>query len=1193
MKDENKTKAQLIEGLSALRKRVGELEGGEKWQLVLSRVREEVWKMRDPEDIQEVLVTIRKGLEALGIPFDACDVNIIDPFDLSMRSHLMMPQEQWTGGVERGAQIVQHIWQEGEIAYRRDVAAEDTYGERSHLEEVFGYPVRSVLDVPFSHGTLAVNSTEPNAFSEKDIEILQAMTEVLTEGFQRLEDIQQLQKSEERHRTLFENTTVGTGIADMQGHIIAFNDAMLTPGGYTREDIDTLNNITDLYFDPDEQKRALALVQRQGFLDRYEIQFKRKDGTPYDALLSLRSVQIQEQSCWQAVVEDITQRKEAEKQLKENERLLKAYRHVGQTILSSMNLDEILKILAEQIITAGIFRSLAISLVDEEHQYVEQVLSFCVGENGYDWDIDGSLPRYPLDDKDILAETARTGQMQVAVGWDDRFTLRPGMKRENFNEGHVAYFIPVKQQDRVVAVLATGSTIDEKDEVLHRIESMEPLLDQVAISLNHAKVYQAAQEEIADRKQAEEALKREYRLRDADYAIRLAVASMNVPQDLVRVLAEISNQLTQLGVIHRNISLQIVNEEGTSFFTVGSDISESTDWSELWNEWQCVVQDGKISFRCPLDEELTEGQLREKRTIIDVWKNGTFRYEPCIPDRLDFALPGMSVMDVAFSHGTLALNHQQSNAFGDEDIALLQRLAKIISEGFQRFLDITERKQVEDALREGEERYRHLHESITDGAFVIDRKWRYVMVNDVSANELVKIPKEKLVGKKITEVFEGIEATSFFKTYKRVMESRIADTIVDSFVTGEGRERWYDVRVYPSPEGILCIARDITEHKQMEQELIRLERLRAVGELSAGVSHNLNNILTSVLGPAQLLKRKTDDPELLREVDDIVTSAVRARDLVHQLHLSVRNIEEEPLQPVSIIKVLGEAVQTSRPRWRDETEALGRTIEVLIHGKDVPPIQGTEAGLHDILLNLIFNAVDALPEGGTITIEAQHIGDQVEVVFSDTGKGMEEEVRRKVFEPFFTTKMDIGTGLGLSTVWNTVNGWNGSIAVESEPGEGTTFTLRFPVWTEKVAETPEKAAGALPIHSGRILVVDDDEAVCSLLSRLLGEQHEVETTTDGRQALDRFAPGKYDVAMIDLGMSGMPGDRLLREMRQIDPSVATVLITGWDLPDTDTRVILFDFWVQKPFEDLDEVETVVAQAVKVHDGRMGRGSGAY
>jgi CheY-like chemotaxis protein len=251
---------------------------------------------------------------------------------------------------------------------------------------------------------------------------------------------------------------------------------------------------------------------------------------------------------------------------------------------------------------------------------------------------------------------------------------------------------------------------------------------------------------------------------------------------------------------------------------------------------------------------------------------------------------------------------------------------------------------------------------------------------------------------------------------------------------------------------------------------------------------------------------------------------------------------------------------------------------------DVPLIQGTEAGLHDIFTNLIFNAVDAMPKGGAITLRTETVGSQVQIVFSDTGIGMDEETKLRIFEPFFTTKKDVGSGLGLSTAYNTVIGWGGSIEVDSTPGSGTTFALRFPVWGG--SEAAAESESVLPLSSrGKILVVDDDEAISGLLSRLLGSRHEVEVAADGRQALDRFTAGKYDVTMIDLGMSGMSGDQLVQQLKELDPAVATVLITGWALSEMDTRMFPFDLRLAKPFDDLDEVENVVVQAIELHDER--------
>jgi len=369
--------------------------------------------------------------------------------------------------------------------------------------------------------------------------------------------------------------------------------------------------------------------------------------------------------------------------------------------------------------------------------------------------------------------------------------------------------------------------------------------------------------------------------------------------------------------------------------------------------------------------------------------------------------------------------------------------------------DITEHKKAENALKVNEEFLQTIYAHSDIGIFVLDvlgeGEYRYVGINPVH-ERLTGIRSEEVVGKtpRELECHLGKETIdSIIGHYDACVEKReMVET--ESYVEIEGKGDWWFSRLTPLLDEDGNVYRlvgsriIITERKRVERELVRLERLRAVGELSAGVSHNLNNILTNVLGPAQLLKRKTNDPELLREVDDIVISGLRARDLVRELHLSVRSTGEESLHPIAVDSVAHQAMQTSSPRWKDEPEGRGMTIEMVTHWGGVAPIQGTEVGLHDILTNLIFNAVDAMPEGGKIDIRTQMVEEKVQIIFSDTGAGMDEETRRRVFEPFFTTKMDVGTGLGLSTVHNTVIGWGGTIEVDSAPGEGATFTLCFP-----------------------------------------------------------------------------------------------------------------------------------------------------
>jgi len=501
--------------------------------------------------------------------------------------------------------------------------------------------------------------------------------------------------------------------------------------------------------------------------------------------------------------------------------------------------------------------------------------------------------------------------------------------------------------------------------------------------------------------------------------------------------------------------------------------------------------------------------------------------------------------------------------------------------------DITGPKETEEALRESEEKYRELADSITDVFFAMDKDLRYTYWNQASET-LTGIAAKDAIGKNIFEIFRDSEDTKrAASVYQEVLKTQQPQYMVNEFQL-EGTTHFFEISAYPSKEGLSVFVRDITERKQLEQEMLRLERLRAVGELAAGVSHNLNNMLVSVLGPAQLLKRKTDDPELLGEADHIIAGARRARDLVQRLNRAVRDEEESELVPVPIHPVIQDAIQAARPRWKDESEAQGITIEVVSQLEEVPDIRGTGTGLHDILLNLLFNAVDAIPEGGTITLATQEVDEGVQLTVRDTGIGMDEETRKRVFEPFFTTKQDVGSGLGLSTVHGTVTRWGGRIEVESEPGQGTTFMLWFPAWGRWEVPSQEAAATErLPVRPGRLLIVEDDEGTCRLLDRLLSETHEVETVLNGREALERFAPGRYDAVLIDLAMPGMPGDQVAREMHQIDPSVVTVLITGWDVRPDDPRLWTFDYQLQKPFKDLDEVETVVAQAIARHNALSG------
>ena len=502
---------------------------------------------------------------------------------------------------------------------------------------------------------------------------------------------------------------------------------------------------------------------------------------------------------------------------------------------------------------------------------------------------------------------------------------------------------------------------------------------------------------------------------------------------------------------------------------------------------------------------------------------------------------------------------------------------------------IARRRQAEEALRESEERFRELADALPQTVFETDEKGDLTFANR-KAFEAFGYMQDAF--DKGLNVFEMLAAGNREEAIRN-FSARIGgqDLGISEYIAQRKDGSTFPVILHAAPiirggrpVGLRGILVDITDRKRMEQEMVRSQRLRAAGELSAGVSHNLNNVLTGVLGPAQMLQMITDDPDVLREAENIIASTLRARDLVHRLHLSTRGIEEDHLRAVPVNKVIQEAVQAARPRWKDEPESKGISIAVVTELEDAPSIQGTESRLHDIFMNLLFNAVDAMPGGGTITIRTQAAPDGVQITVRDTGIGMDDETHQRVFEPFFTTKKDVGSGLGLSTAYGAVTRWGGRIEVESEPGVGTVFTLQLPAWTGPVAEAQAESE-VRQVRRASLLIVEDDETVCTVLSRLLENHHKVVAVQNGQEALRAFLPGRYDVALVDLGMPGMPGDQVAREMKAKDPLLATVLITGWEIDDHDSRASAFDFRIQKPFERLSLVRNTVAMAVALRDAR--------
>ena len=365
--------------------------------------------------------------------------------------------------------------------------------------------------------------------------------------------------------------------------------------------------------------------------------------------------------------------------------------------------------------------------------------------------------------------------------------------------------------------------------------------------------------------------------------------------------------------------------------------------------------------------------------------------------------------------------------------------------------------QVKEALRESEERFRILVEHAPEAIVVFDADLnRFVDANE-NAARLFKLEREALLEVGPVEISPPVQPDG------RLSSEVAREHIQRALDGGTPVVEW----LYQNAAGdhVLCENRlvrlpaagrklvrasitDITERKQVEQGLIALERLRALKEMAQGISHNFNNILAGVFGYAELIRRDSRDSRITSFIEQVIAGALRARDLVQCLRKAIQGINHESVRPVQINEMVQEVVQATRPCWKDEAADSGLSIDVVTQLEHVPPIRGTQPGLYDILVNLIFNAVDSMTAGGTITIAIKAVAESVQLTVSDTGIGMDETTRRRVFEPFFTTKKDVGSGLGLFTVYGTVTRWGGTIEVESAPEKGSTFTLCLPAWKE-------------------------------------------------------------------------------------------------------------------------------------------------
>ncbi|MBA3713662.1 MAG: PAS domain S-box protein [Pyrinomonadaceae bacterium] len=365
----------------------------------------------------------------------------------------------------------------------------------------------------------------------------------------------------------------------------------------------------------------------------------------------------------------------------------------------------------------------------------------------------------------------------------------------------------------------------------------------------------------------------------------------------------------------------------------------------------------------------------------------------------------------------------------------------------------------------------------------------------------------------------------------------------------------------------------------LERELERADqeaesdKMRSIGQLAAGVAHDFNNSLAAILGRTQLLLRAVTIEKQRRDLEVIETAALDAAETVRRIQTFARRAPGEHIPGVSIGRLINDAIQLTRTRWEDDARAQGLhyTINFVSTCEGGDEIAANPSEIREVIVNLIFNALDAMPSGGSINFRVSRDAGFIVVEVGDTGEGIPAALCERIFEPFFTTKGPQGSGLGLAVSYGIIQRLAGTIDVRSQVGHGATFIIRFPQTQDAGPLIPAAHSAGLPPR--RVLVVEDEETVREVLGEILTElgQHVTMVAGAGEALQALNDNGQFDVMITDLAMPGMDGLTLAAEVRRRAPGTLIVLATGYgqSIPGGTPPPSLIDASIDKPFQISD------------------------